>query len=66
MRAGLRNTPNMFPAAALKTAAASSPPELFVKTKTILTVSGKQAQITTPSTNPYVPVLPPTPKIVKP
>eukprot|EP00978_Attheya_sp_CCMP212_P014274 scaffold36321_cov63-Attheya_sp.AAC.2 len=49
MRAGLRNTPNMFPAAALKIAAASSPPDLFVKTKTILTISGKQAQITIPS-----------------
>eukprot|EP00978_Attheya_sp_CCMP212_P016385 scaffold42933_cov46-Attheya_sp.AAC.2 len=61
MRVGLRKTPDIFPEAALKTAAASSPPELFVKTKTILTVSGKQSRITISSTKCFVPVPPPTP-----
>ena len=42
------NTPVMLPKAALKTAAASSPEELFVKTSTILMVIGMHEQITMP------------------
>mmetsp|Transcript_10511 Transcript_10511/g.12804 ORF Transcript_10511/g.12804 Transcript_10511/m.12804 type:complete len:225 (-) Transcript_10511:231-905(-) len=51
IRKGVRKTPIIFPAAALKTAAASSPPELLVSTNTILIVRGRQLQISIPSPN---------------
>ena len=45
---GLRKTPIILPNAELKIAAASSPPDAFVRTVTEFVVDGNAAQITMP------------------